>query len=134
GDDPLGEQESLREFDIRTGGPHRHRDGSPVDADFQRLLHRQGFRPGDHSIRGEMFGAPARGYVAHRLASDWADSAWAASGRRNLTGSIYLDCDAGRRGRQCSAVPGSLRIDRPGDRPDRPYLTTLTPATDNLRP
>ena len=65
GDHPFGEQKALREFDIRAGRAHRDRDRRPVDADLQRLLDGQGFRPGDRLIGAEMPCPPTRGYVAH---------------------------------------------------------------------
>ena len=61
GDDALGEQEALGEFDIRARGAHRDGDRFPVDPDLQWLLDDQSVGSRDGVARGDMlYSAPGR--------------------------------------------------------------------------
>lgn len=62
---PFGKQKALHQFEIRSWRAHGHGNRRPIDADLQRLLDGQGFRPGDHLIGAEMPDPPMRRCVPH---------------------------------------------------------------------
>ena len=68
GNDPLGQQKALREFNIRPGGTHGDRGRRAVDPDLQRLLDHQGLRPRDRVLGGDVMCSPPGGDPSHGYA------------------------------------------------------------------